>query len=84
VKASVLFACALAGALAAPAVAAAPTVSYAPPAGLLPAGRLHGSVYDAVLPSGESASPSASTPVTALTPAGLRSSATTTTARSRR
>ncbi len=70
-KASVLFACALACALAAPADAVAPTVSYAPPAGALPAGRLHGSTYDAVLPSGRFVTPAGTSAVTGVGALGL-------------
>jgi len=71
VNASVLFACALVGALSVPAVAAAPTVSYAPPAGLLPAGHLHGSTYDAVLPSGRFVTPAGTSAVTGVDALGL-------------
>ena len=71
VKAFVLFACALALGLAAPADATAPTVSYAPPAGLLPAGPLHGSTYDAVLPSGRFVVPAGVSAVTGVDALGL-------------
>jgi DNA-binding beta-propeller fold protein YncE len=52
-------------ALALPAAAAtAPPVAYAPPAGLLPAGPLHGSTANAVLPSGRFVTPAGASVVT--------------------
>jgi DNA-binding beta-propeller fold protein YncE len=71
VKACVLFAFALACALAVPAGAAEPVVVYAPPAGDLPAGHLHGSTYDAVLPSGRFVVPAGTSAVTGVDAQGL-------------
>jgi YVTN family beta-propeller protein len=47
------------------------TVSYAPPAGTLPAGRYHGSPYNAIAPSGQLITPAGTSIVTGMNTLGV-------------
>ncbi len=70
-KSSVPFVGLLVLALAAPALPATPIVSYVPPAGNEPAGRMHGTSFDAVLPSGRLVTPAGTSVVTGIDALGL-------------